>query len=46
MDEANVAPGRHDLDLRGRGGRLRPGVYFYRLRAGEGTLEGRFVVLG
>ncbi|HEY3215591.1 MAG TPA: PKD domain-containing protein [Candidatus Eisenbacteria bacterium] len=45
MDEANVAPGRHEIDLRARAGRLMPGVYFYRLRAGEGTLDGRFVIL-
>jgi hypothetical protein len=45
LDEANVAPGPHDIDLRARAGRLMPGVYFYRLRAGEGTLDGRFVIL-
>jgi hypothetical protein len=45
MDESNVAPGRHELDLRARAGGLMPGVYFYRLHAGEGLLDGRFVVL-
>jgi hypothetical protein len=45
LDESSVGPGYHELDLGARAGRLMPGVYFYRLRAGEGILDGRFVVL-
>jgi hypothetical protein len=46
-DAADLEPGRHDLEIgRGAGGdRLRSGVYFYRVRAAEGTLTGRFLVV-
>jgi len=47
-DEPDLGPGRHDLALAthdGRGGRLPPGVYLYRVRATEGSLSGRCVIL-
>jgi hypothetical protein len=41
-------PGLHEVawDARGaRGGRVAAGVYFYRLRVGEGTAARRLIVL-
>jgi hypothetical protein len=47
LDDADAPTGEHLLAVDGRGGqgeRLRAGMYFYRIRAMEGTSGGRFVI--
>ncbi len=47
-DESDLGPGRHEITLDGsdgRGGRLAPGLYLYRVHASEGILGGRCVIL-
>jgi len=46
LDEPDVAPGLHDLNVNGRGDRgdrLGSGLYFYRVQAAERTASGRVV---
>ena len=47
LEETELPAGRHDIKLatRGRGGRMKSGVYFYRVRVAEGARTGRFVIL-
>jgi hypothetical protein len=47
LDQAWLPAGRHPLrfEVRGPGLRLSPGMYFYRVLAGEGRLTGKFTVL-
>jgi hypothetical protein len=41
-----MAAGAHRISLRGAGEKaLPPGVYLYQLKASEGTLKGRFLVI-
>ena len=47
-NQADAPAGWHRLAIDGRGdggSQLKAGVYFYRIRAGEGTVTGRFVIL-
>jgi hypothetical protein len=44
-DESNAEPGRHTLALGGRDAALRSGIYFYRITAGEGVLDGHFALI-
>ena len=48
MNEPLLGPGRHRLELRtddASRGRLRSGLYFYRIEAAEGLLRGRVVLM-
>jgi hypothetical protein len=48
LDAADFSVGRHEIPLEARddhGVRLAPGVYLYRVRAAEGALSGRLVVV-
>jgi hypothetical protein len=47
IDVPGLGAGRHDLEIARdrRGERLPGGVYFYRVRAGEGVLTGRLLLL-
>ena len=44
LDSPHLEPGRHPIALHGEEP-LAAGVYFYRVRAAEGVVRGRFVVL-
>ena len=46
LETSTLAAGRHEICLTGCGASdgLRPGLYFYRVEAGEGVLRGRVVV--
>jgi len=45
LDQPFVEAGRHEIAVDPRSARLAPGVYHYRVRAAEGALTGRFVIL-
>ena len=45
VDEVQAAAGERTVALRSGRGRIEPGVYFYRVEAGEGMLKGRVVIL-